>query len=265
MPSNEEIIAALVAKARIAQKQVENYTQEQIDEVALSVAWQVYKDENIAVCARTAVDETGKGRLRGQAHQAQGQGLRRLPRHQARQDRRRDRSRRGPRTHQIRQAGRRRRGPHPGDQPDRHPGQQRDRDPQGPQRRHLRPAPGGQELLPRGVRLHARGSAQGRRPGRPGPVHRRAERGAQPGAHAPGRPRARHRRGGHGQVRLFERHALLRRRGRQPGHHRGRGRGAGGCGREDPHQQILRQRHLLQLRQLAPDPDRRVRSRWSRS
>ena len=61
MPSNEEIIAALVAKARIAQKQVENYTQEQIDEVALSVAWQVYKDENIAVCARTAVDETGKG------------------------------------------------------------------------------------------------------------------------------------------------------------------------------------------------------------
>lgn len=61
MPSNEEIIAALVAKARAAQKQVENYTQEQIDEVALSVAWQVYKDENIAVCARSAVDETGKG------------------------------------------------------------------------------------------------------------------------------------------------------------------------------------------------------------
>ena len=61
MPSNEEIIAALVAKARVAQKQVENYTQEQIDEVALSVAWQVYKDENIAVCARSAVDETGKG------------------------------------------------------------------------------------------------------------------------------------------------------------------------------------------------------------
>jgi sulfoacetaldehyde dehydrogenase len=61
MPSNEEIIAALVAKARIAQKQVENYTQGQIDEVALSVAWQVYKDENIAVCARTAVEETGKG------------------------------------------------------------------------------------------------------------------------------------------------------------------------------------------------------------
>src|SRR5512141_1864095 len=61
MPTNEEIITALVAKARTAQKKVENYTQAQIDEVALSVAWQVYKDENIAVCARTAVEETGKG------------------------------------------------------------------------------------------------------------------------------------------------------------------------------------------------------------
>jgi sulfoacetaldehyde dehydrogenase len=61
MLSNEEIIGALVAKARAAQKQVENYTQEQIDEVALSVAWQVYKDENIAACARIAVDETGMG------------------------------------------------------------------------------------------------------------------------------------------------------------------------------------------------------------
>lgn len=61
MSSNEEIIGALVAKARAAQKQVENYTQEQIDEVALSVAWQVYKDDNIAACAKIAVEETGKG------------------------------------------------------------------------------------------------------------------------------------------------------------------------------------------------------------
>ena len=61
MSSNEEIIGALVAKARAAQKQVEKYTQEQIDEVALSVAWQVYKDDNIAACAKIAVEETGKG------------------------------------------------------------------------------------------------------------------------------------------------------------------------------------------------------------
>jgi sulfoacetaldehyde dehydrogenase len=61
MLSNEEIVGALVARARTAQKQVENYTQEQIDEVALSVAWQVYRDENIAVCAKIAVEETGMG------------------------------------------------------------------------------------------------------------------------------------------------------------------------------------------------------------
>jgi sulfoacetaldehyde dehydrogenase len=61
MSSNEEISGALVAKARAAQKQVEKYTQEQIDEVALSVAWQVYKDDNIAACAKIAVEETGKG------------------------------------------------------------------------------------------------------------------------------------------------------------------------------------------------------------
>jgi len=61
MLSNEEIVGALVAKARAAQKQVENYTQEQIDEVALSAAWQVYRDDNIAACAKIAVEETGMG------------------------------------------------------------------------------------------------------------------------------------------------------------------------------------------------------------
>ena len=59
MPETEEIISGLVAKARTAQKQVENYTQEQIDEVCLAVGWQVYKDENIAACAKIAVEETG--------------------------------------------------------------------------------------------------------------------------------------------------------------------------------------------------------------
>ncbi|MCP4197952.1 MAG: aldehyde dehydrogenase family protein, partial [Proteobacteria bacterium] len=43
------------------QKQIENYTQEQIDEVCLSVGWQVYKDDNITACAKIAVEETGMG------------------------------------------------------------------------------------------------------------------------------------------------------------------------------------------------------------
>jgi len=61
MALNEEIIAGLVAKARAAQKQIENYTQQQIDDVCLAVGWQVYKDDNIAACAKIAVEETGMG------------------------------------------------------------------------------------------------------------------------------------------------------------------------------------------------------------
>lgn len=61
MSEEQKKISELVEKARAAQKQVENYTQEQIDEVALSVGWQLYKDDNIAECARVAVEETGMG------------------------------------------------------------------------------------------------------------------------------------------------------------------------------------------------------------
>ncbi len=61
MSDDQRIIRDLVSKARIAQKQIENYTQEQIDEVCLSVGWQVYKDDNIAACAKIAVEETGMG------------------------------------------------------------------------------------------------------------------------------------------------------------------------------------------------------------
>jgi sulfoacetaldehyde dehydrogenase len=58
---DQQLIKELVDKARAAQKQIENYTQEQIDEVCLAVAWQVYKDDNIDVCAKSAVEESGMG------------------------------------------------------------------------------------------------------------------------------------------------------------------------------------------------------------
>ncbi|MBW2611960.1 MAG: aldehyde dehydrogenase family protein [Deltaproteobacteria bacterium] len=61
MADDFAIIDELVKNARTAQKQIENYTQEQIDEVCLSVGWQVYKDDNIAACAKIAVEETGMG------------------------------------------------------------------------------------------------------------------------------------------------------------------------------------------------------------
>jgi sulfoacetaldehyde dehydrogenase len=58
---NQRIISDLIERARKAQKEIENYTQEQIDDVCLSVAWQVYNDDNIAKCAALAVEETGMG------------------------------------------------------------------------------------------------------------------------------------------------------------------------------------------------------------
>ena len=61
MSDDQTMISELVSKAKAAQAKIANYTQEQIDDLALSVAWQVYKDDNIAVLARSAVDETGMG------------------------------------------------------------------------------------------------------------------------------------------------------------------------------------------------------------
>lgn len=63
MQTDEELIAGLIAKARAAQEQVADYTQEQVDDLCRSVAWQTYCDENIAVCAETAVEETGMGNV----------------------------------------------------------------------------------------------------------------------------------------------------------------------------------------------------------
>ncbi len=56
-----EIIGGLIARAHTAQEKIANYTQEQIDEVCLSVGWEAFKDENRAACAKIAVEETGMG------------------------------------------------------------------------------------------------------------------------------------------------------------------------------------------------------------
>jgi len=60
---NKSVIDILVEKAQAAQKKIENYTQEQIDEVCKAVAWQVYKDENIQQLAKLAVEETDMGKV----------------------------------------------------------------------------------------------------------------------------------------------------------------------------------------------------------
>lgn len=55
------LISELMERARKAQEEVATYTQEQIDDVVLSIGWEVYNDENITELAKMAVAETGMG------------------------------------------------------------------------------------------------------------------------------------------------------------------------------------------------------------
>ncbi len=51
----------MLEKARAAQKIVEFWPQEKVDEMVAAAAWEVYKQENAEACARMAVEETGMG------------------------------------------------------------------------------------------------------------------------------------------------------------------------------------------------------------
>lgn len=54
-------ILQMVERARAAQKQIEFYSQEQIDELVAAAGWEVYKTEHAEACARLAHQETGLG------------------------------------------------------------------------------------------------------------------------------------------------------------------------------------------------------------
>ncbi len=55
------VIQEKLARARAAQKQVENWSQEQIDELIAAAGWEVYKMESAIACATLAREETGLG------------------------------------------------------------------------------------------------------------------------------------------------------------------------------------------------------------
>jgi len=63
MEETKSIIASYIEKARKAQAKINNYTQEQIDEVCVAVGWEVYNDENIEQLAIKAVEETKMGNV----------------------------------------------------------------------------------------------------------------------------------------------------------------------------------------------------------
>lgn len=56
-----ELIDHLLAKARDAQKVIEFWPQEKVDEMILAVGWEAYKRETAETVARLAVEETGLG------------------------------------------------------------------------------------------------------------------------------------------------------------------------------------------------------------
>lgn len=57
----DEYLLELVKRARAAQKIVEYWPQEKVDEMVLAVGWEAYKRETAEEVARLAVDETGLG------------------------------------------------------------------------------------------------------------------------------------------------------------------------------------------------------------
>lgn len=59
-PAVEEV-SAIVAHAREAQRAIENYSQEQVNELCTAVAWAVARPERIKSLAKVAVDEGGFG------------------------------------------------------------------------------------------------------------------------------------------------------------------------------------------------------------
>ncbi len=75
METADTAIDILITKARAAQAQVADYTQEQIDEVCLAIGWEVYKDENIEKLAALAVEETGMGNYEDKVKKHKGKIL----------------------------------------------------------------------------------------------------------------------------------------------------------------------------------------------
>ena len=57
------LIEQLVTDARQAQKTINNYSQEKIDELILAVAWEIIQPENNQELSEMAVSQTGLGNV----------------------------------------------------------------------------------------------------------------------------------------------------------------------------------------------------------
>jgi sulfoacetaldehyde dehydrogenase len=71
MEDNQELIAAreevaaMMARARAAQEQIANYTQEQVNELIKAMVWAVAREDRSEEIARFTIDETQLGNYEG--------------------------------------------------------------------------------------------------------------------------------------------------------------------------------------------------------
>jgi sulfoacetaldehyde dehydrogenase len=63
--SPQELIAGKIERARAAQAQIENYTQEQVDELITAMVWSIAREDRSEEIAQLAVDETQLGNYEG--------------------------------------------------------------------------------------------------------------------------------------------------------------------------------------------------------
>jgi sulfoacetaldehyde dehydrogenase len=61
----QEDVAAMMARARAAQQQIEDYTQEQVDELITAMVWAVAREDRSEEIARFAIEETQLGNYEG--------------------------------------------------------------------------------------------------------------------------------------------------------------------------------------------------------
>ena len=60
-----EMVADLIARARVAQAQIEYYTQEQVDELCAAIAFEITREENVVRLGTLAFEESKMGTLDG--------------------------------------------------------------------------------------------------------------------------------------------------------------------------------------------------------
>lgn len=75
MADTQNVIEGLVNRARTAQEMVVGYTQQQLDDICLAIAWEVYNDKNIKILAEMAVEETGMGNVADKIKKHKGKVL----------------------------------------------------------------------------------------------------------------------------------------------------------------------------------------------